>query len=93
MPEYEFQRESGEVVSAFFKVDDAPEIGSWVQVDGLPARRVVSAPAARPVWTPYVSIRLPKNLKGCDCDAKGRPIIRSQQQEREVMARHGYERE
>lgn len=42
---------------------------------------------------PYASRRLPRGLEGCPTDSEGRTVIQSPRHEREVMARHGYERE
>lgn len=43
---------------------------------------------------PYVSSRLPTGLEGCPTDPKtGKTVVLSERHEREIMARHGYERE
>lgn len=42
---------------------------------------------------PYVSHRLPRGMDGCPHDATGKPVVMDRQHEREIMAKHGYERE
>lgn len=42
---------------------------------------------------PYVSRRLPKNLKGCKTNADGLTIVESKSHEADICARTGYHRE
>lgn len=47
MPIYEFENEAGETREEFFHVSEAVSIGAWTLIDGMPWRRVVSAPALK----------------------------------------------
>ena len=56
--------------------------------------KVFNAEAARAdSQYPYVSSRLPRNLKGCECAADGKPIIQSKAHEDRVARSHGMRRE
>ncbi len=44
MPVYEFEAEDGERREQFFPMADAPQIGSWVELEGKAFRRVIVAP-------------------------------------------------
>lgn len=44
MPIYEFENEAGEHREEFFRMEDRPQVGAWVEIDGQPWRRVVEAP-------------------------------------------------
>lgn len=43
-PIYEFEDEKHALSEHFFPVNEAPSIGSWVEIDGHAWRRVISAP-------------------------------------------------
>ncbi len=96
---YEFMDDEGNIIEASYSMADAPAVGSVVTVerpDGehVEATRIMSTPAVQgDNWRPYISSRLPRHLKGCRTTPSGKPIIETKQQEREVMARGGYERE
>lgn len=92
---YEFQREDGAIVEADFPMSQAPDLGQVVLLGGIPCTRICSVPAAvrGDNWKPYASHRLPRNLKGCKCDATGKPIVESRTQEREIAAKLGFTRE
>lgn len=97
---YEFIDDDGELIEADFPMKRAPKIGGVYTVTNragklVQATRIISVPAAvaGDNWQPYASDRLPRNLPGCKHTPKGKPIIESRQQEREIAARHGYIRE
>lgn len=100
MATYLFKSDSGEIIERCFSMKDAPPIGSEIVVEGQVFRRVFSADVgaaqiARVTHQyPFVSRSLPygENL-GCKRDHKGRQIIASQRQEREVLARCGFVRD
>lgn len=97
---YEFMTDDGRIVEQVMPASQAPDIGQVCDV-GLPdgstvkATRIISTPAAvaGDHWKPYVSMRLPRNLPGVPCTPSGKPIISTRAQERNIMARYGYERE
>ncbi len=93
---YEFITDDGELVEHEMPATEAPDIGARVTLpDGRRVTRVLSRPAAvaGDPWKPYISNRLPRHLKGVPCTAEGKPIITSRAQERNIMAKFGYERE
>lgn len=93
---YPFQKPDGTVIEASFPMVNAPRIGDYVTIDGERCRRVASTTqvGVNPSATyPYVSSQLPRNLSGCKVDRLGKPIITSRRHEREIEARHGYERD
>ena len=72
----------------------AQPIGTVVVKKGKKYKRIASAgTSSPPIWKPYVSNRLPRNMEGCSCDPQGKPIIETQAQERNVSSRLGWERE
>lgn len=98
MPMYSFVDEStGESVELHYSMANAPSIGTTVEVDGRRLTRVVSDyqvdDARNRSQYPYVSSSLPRNLEGCTTNSQGKPVIMSRRHEKEVMARHGYEKE
>lgn len=93
---YEFRRiEDGAIVEASLPMSQAPDFGQVVVIGGKPCIRIASSPAfvRGDNWKPYVSHRLPRNLKGVKCDPHGKPIVESRSQEREIAAKLGWERE
>ena len=91
---YEFQNADGRVIERQLPAAEAPKVGTPIVVDGVVFKRIASVgTSSPPVWKPYISSRLPRNLEGCDCTPQGKPIINSQAKEREVCARLGWERE
>ena len=99
MPIYVFQSADGHVVEAPFPVSKAPRIGDIIDRGGVEFRRVpsfhldVAGVDRKTHKYPYVSRSLPRGLEGCKTNTKSQPVIRSQQHEREVMARHGYDKD
>lgn len=100
MATYLFQSDDGETIERFYRMKDAPPIGTEIIVDGKTYRRVFcaevgTAQVARVTHKyPFVSESLPRHVNlPCKRDHKGRQIIASQRQEREVLARAGYVRE
>lgn len=97
---YVFVDEStGEPVDLNFPLGKAPKIGKVIRRNGRRLRRIVCChlavdQIARVTWKyPFRSESLPRGCCPESQDAKGRPIIKSQAHEREVLARTGYERE
>ena len=97
---YVFQDEQiGELVDLDFPSGKAPKIGKIIKRDGRRLRRIAScylavAQISRGVWGwPFRSESVRRGCCPERQDAKGRPIIKSQAHEREVLARTGYERE
>lgn len=93
MPIYEFETDDGVVLTQFFAMKEAPRIGQGVVIDGMKCKRIPSCPGGRPAWRPYISNRLPRHLPGCDCTPSGRPIVRTQAQERSIASKLGWERQ
>jgi len=94
---YEFLDESGNVVELEMLMRDAPSIGTIITHDGRRLTRIASMmqvdPATNRHQYPYVSTSLPRNLEGCGTTRHGKPIVMSKRHEREIMARHGFEKD
>ena len=96
---YEFvNTETNAPKELHYRMSEAPSIGETVTVQGKEYRRVASCNIdagleAKVHGYPYVSNSLPRNLAGCETNKQGKPIITSGTHERNVMGRHGYERE
>lgn len=100
---YEFQADDGEIIQENFPMKFCPEIGTPLVRDGKTYKRIFSrggllfndAQVATTVHGyPRTDVTLPKGDDvGGGMDPEGRPIIRSQAHEREVMARYGMRRD
>ena len=96
---YEFvNTNSGETREFHYRMGEAPVIGEIIKKNGEEYRRVSSFQVdygmdAKVHGYPYLSNSLPRNLEGCDTNRQGKPIITSRNHEKEVISRHGYERE
>jgi len=94
---YEFLDSDGNVVEIEMPMRDAPSIGSIIEHEGRALTRIASAmqvdPGTNRHTYPYVSNALPRNLEGCKTNRIGKPVIMSKRHEREVMARHGFEKD
>jgi len=95
---YEFLDSDGNVVEISMLMRDAPSIGSIITHEGRTLTRIASTsvqvdPGANRSQYPYVSHALPRRLQGCKTDRKGKPIVESKRHEREIMARHGFEKD
>jgi hypothetical protein len=94
---YEFLDVEGNVVEIEMPMRDAPSIGSIIEREGRVLTRIASAmqvdPGTNRHMYPYVSNALPRNLEGCKSTRIGKPVIMSKRHEREVMARHGFEKD
>ena len=96
---YEFENVgTGEKRDFHSLMDSAPCIGEIVEHSGEKWRRIVNFQVdvgmeAKVHGYPYVSNSLPRNLEGCETTKQGKPIVKSRNQEREIMNRHGYERD
>ena len=94
---YEFSDPSGNVVEIDFPMREAPSIRDIILRDGVELVRVPSMvqvdPATNRSQYPYVSQALPRNLAGCKTASGGKPIVASKRHEREIMARHGYQKD
>lgn len=94
---YEFSDEQGQVVELDMPMSQAPSIGSAIVHEGRRLVRIPSAvqvdPATNRSQYPYVSHALPRNLAGCKTAGGGKPIITSKRHERNIMSRHGFEKD
>lgn len=98
MPLYEFIHDgSGDTIERIFPMGEAPQeikIGKKKYRRNFAASQPVGAQVGfASQGYPYVSNRLPRNMDGVHCDSSGKPIIRTQQHEREIMAKHNLMRE
>lgn len=99
MPEYVFEdTKTGEQVTMVYPMRDVPKIGAVIVKPDGKFKRVAYAGFQVDVGVirnmyPYLSQSLPRNLKGCDTNHQGKPIIMSKRHEANVMAQHGYERD
>lgn len=93
--------DDGRIIEATFPMKEAPPVGTITTIpdpdnDDQPieATRLFSQVQGRgDNWKPYISNRLPRHLDGVPCTPSGKPIVASRKQEREIMAKFGYERE
>ena len=94
---YEFLDTEGNVVEIDMRMSEAPSIGSIITHEGKTLTRIASTPQVDPGTNrhqyPYVSTALPRGLDGCKTTRQGKPVIMSKRHEREVMARHGFEKD
>ena len=91
---YEYEAEDGSIVEIDKPLARCDYVGKVIVHEGRRVKRVASrGTSSPPVWKPYISSRLPRNLEGCQCTKEGKPLIGTQAQEREVAARLGWERE
>ncbi len=96
---YEFMTDDGKILEADFSMKNPPKLGKVYEVrdeagETVKATRIMSTPNVQgDNWKPYVSDRLPRNIKGVKCTPKGKPIIETRQQERNIASKLGYERE
>lgn len=94
---YEFKDQNGNHVELSMSMAEAPSIGAIITHEGRTLTRVASAmqidPATNRSQYPYVSTALPRKLEGCRTDRSGKPIIESKRHERNIMARHGFEKD
>jgi len=94
---YEFLDSDGNVVEITMLMRDAPSIGSIITHEGQTLTRIASTPQVDPGTNrhqyPYVSTALPRRLDGCKTNRQGKPVIMSKRHEREIMSRHGFEKD
>jgi len=94
---YEFLDKDNNLVEISLSMRDAPSIGCTIEHEGRKLTRIASAvqvdPATNRSQYPYLSHALPRKLDGCRTDHRGRPIIESKRHEREIMSRHGFEKD
>lgn len=94
---YEFTDPDGNVVEIVMSMGDAPSIGSIITREGRQLTRIASAvqvdSGTNRSQYPYVSTSLPRSLEGCKTVNGGKPLIMSKRHEREIMARHGFEKD
>lgn len=104
MPNYQFRSGDGETIEKWYPADDAPDLGAVIVVGGKRYTRILSSGIQIDAGVeqkvhgyPYVSNVLPKELEGVECvrtgKNAGKPIIRSQNHEREVGAMCGMKRD
>jgi len=96
---YDFVNDTtGKTVELHYSMADVPSIGEIIEHEGERLRRIAGCQIdagidAKVHGYPYVSSSLPRNLKGCDTNRQGKPIVTSRRHEREVISRHGYSRD
>lgn len=94
---YEFLDPDGNVVEIAMSMRDAPTIGSIIEHEGRQLTRIVSDmqvdPGTNRSQYPYVSSALPRRLEGCKTTRDGKPVVMSKRHEREIMSRHGFEKD
>ena len=96
---YDFVNDTtGKTVELHYSMADVPSIGEIIEHEGERLRRIAGCQIdagidAKVHGYPYVSSSLPRNLKGCDTNRQGKPIVKSRRHEREVISRHGYSRD
>jgi len=94
---YEFQAEDGETIEREYRMSEAPAFGSKIEIGGKVYERVASVPHVNgdPVKDryPVVSNSLPRNLKGYEKDAQGRPIIHNKREHDRIHKECGLIRE
>lgn len=96
---YLFKTKEGAEIELDFPMGTAPKIGDWIIRNGVEMQRVVSfhldesGIARKTHQYPYVSNALPRKLEGCELNKQGKPIITSQNHEKEIMSQHGYTKE
>ena len=103
MPEYEFRTDEGEIVELYFTMAKVPGIGKIIRHNGRSLKRVFGGVRGEHITNqhskyPYLSHSHTPWLPGCETakdprSGKLKPIIRSRQHERELMARHGLVRD
>jgi hypothetical protein len=101
MPTYQYITDDGRVIEAHRPMREAGPIGGVEKIHDPESGKIVAATKLPPQhleagsdnWKPYISNRLPRHLAGVPCTPSGKPIVTSRKQERNIMARHGYERE
>lgn len=94
MPIYEYVDDNGHIHEIVKSMKDADDLGTVIDHNGVLLKRVASGfmePTSG--WKPYVSSCLPRNLPDCECTPVGKPIIKNREQERNIMAKYGWERE
>lgn len=91
-PTYEFQAADGSMIQRFLPISKAPPLGKKIKEKGKVYRRVISVPTlnAEQIATtvhgyPHVEYSLPKGDVGGGTDPDGRPIIKSQHHEQELI--------
>lgn len=96
---YDFVNDiTGKTVELHYSMANVPSIGEVIEHEGEKLRRIACCQVdagidAKVHGYPYVSSSLPRNLKGCDTNRQGKPIVTSRRHEREVISRHGYSRD
>ncbi len=94
---YEFLDADGNVVEIAMSMRDAPPIGSIIEHEGRQLTRIVSDmqvdPGTNRSQYPYVSHALQRRLEGCKTTRDGKPVVMSKRHEREIMSRHGFEKD
>lgn len=98
MPMYLFKDEFGAKHELHFSSEDAPRIGDKILkkqhiLVRVPSFHIDTAGISRKTHKyPYVSHQLCRKIEGAESNKKGKPVIRSQSHEREIMARHDLEK-
>lgn len=100
MPTYQYMTDDGRMIEHTKPMSQAGPIGGIEHVRDPGTGDTIQATKLPPQletgtdnWKPYISLRLPRHLAGVPCTPSGKPIVTSRQQERNIMAQFGYERE
>lgn len=93
-PLYQFTNEAGEEVEVLLGMDEAPEVGSTIEVDGQKLTRQFSTQGGIVKNYAHVSHSLPR-VKPSDpywkkFDGAGRPVFTSKRDVEELTARIGH---
>ena len=94
---YEFLDPDQNVVEISMSMADAVSIGDNIMHNGQQLTRIASmvqvdGGMCRSQY-PYASTALPRKLEGCKHTPLGKPIVQSKRHEREIMSRHGFEKD
>ena len=100
---YQFKDDAGNLVELDYTMESVPSIGDSVDRDGKTLTRVFSTGTegsgiiASSNQYPYLSNRLNPKMPGVELvkskTGRMKPMIRNRQHERELIDRHGLERE
>ena len=89
MPIYTFKTESGKKTELFFHMDDAPTIGSTIEIGGATMTRQVDKPHVDcRQEVRFTSNGLPRNHPDApSCNEQGKPVFASKKQVDEFVAK------
>ena len=97
MPEYPFQLPDGQIIHRVYSMKDAPSIGTVIDIDGQPCKRIASDciidgdPLSKRY--PHVSYTLPRSIDAKDApqrDRRGHVICKDHAHEKMLAEKYGY---